>query len=315
MSPATIRAVSSFLHVLIPGAVAFDGDQPALRPLPNLQALLARMAPESVIAADDDSPAEPFETALARAYGLPDAPGRTPWAAYQTQTFGPLCAWLTPVHLETGMNDVRLSDPANLQLPEDQSRALLDACAPLLAEDGIALRLVRPDIWLAQGKIFEGLTCWSPHRAAGRSLMPDQLLRADDPARQSRLLRLTSELQMLLYAHPVNQARERDGLAAIDALWIHGAGRLAQPSVPAPGVSVADGLLSAHDGRAEVWPALDAGPLARLLAHVESGGSARLTLCGPRRARTWVAAPRTLWRALARRLFRPASVAAALEGL
>jgi hypothetical protein len=303
------------LHVLIPSAVAIDGDQRAIPPLPNLQALLARMAPESVIAADDDSPEEPFKTALARAYSLPDVPGRTPWAAYQTQTIGTPCAWLTPAHLEAGMNDVRLSDPADLQVTDEQARALLDACAPLLAEDGITLRAARSDAWLAQGEVFGGLTCWSPRRAAGRSLLPEQLLRTDDPAQQGRLLRLANELQMLLYAHPANDARERAGLAAINALWIHGAGRLAQPVAPAPGVLVADDLLAAHVDRAHAWLTLDAEPLARLLAHVENGDSARLTLCGPQRARTWVAAPRTSWRTVMRRLFRPVSVAAALEEL
>ncbi|MDR0458740.1 MAG: phosphoglycerate mutase [Burkholderiaceae bacterium] len=307
------------MHLLIPG-VAASGDSPrALPPLPNLQALLARMTPEQTIETDDGSPAEPFELALARARGLPDAPGRTPWAAYETQTFGAPCAWFSPVHLETGMNDVRLTDPADVPIPEDQSRALLDACAPLLAEDGIALRTVRPDAWLAQGAMLEGLTCWSPRRAAGRSLLPGQLLRADDPARQGKLLRLVSELQMLIYAHPVNDARERAGLAAINALWLHGAGRLAQPVTPAPGVLVARDLVSAPGNGVQVWQGLDAGPLADLLARVQQdskkGATARLTLCGPRRARTWVAAPGASWRAVARRLLRPVPVAAALEGL
>jgi hypothetical protein len=299
--------------MLIAGATAPGGGQ--LPPLPNLQALLARAARKSIVQADEDSPADPLDLALARACGLPGAPGRVAWAAYETQTMGAPCAWLAPAHLEAGMNDVRLFDPADLRVSEAQSRALLDACAPLLAEDGMALRYVRPDAWLAQGDALDGLTCWSPRRAAGRSLRPEQLLRADDPARQGKWLRLASELQMLLYAHPVNDARERAGLPAINALWIHGAGRLAQPVAPAPGVSVASDLLSADRDSAQAWQALDAGPVARLLVHLQDGGIARLTLCGSRRARTWVAAPRVSWRAVARRLFRPVSVAAALEGL
>jgi hypothetical protein len=305
--------VPSFLHLLIPNAAAHNGGQRALPPLPRLQALLTRMAPESVIEADDDCPADPFETALARARGLPDAPGRTPWAAWETQTIGAPCAWFAPAHLAAGMNDVRLSGPADLRVPEDQSRALLAACAPLLTDDGVALRYARPDAWLAQGDVLEGLTCWSPRRAAGRSLLPEQLLRADDPARQRKLLRLTSELQMLLYAHPVNDAREREGLAAINSLWIHGAGQLTQSIAPTP--TVVAGGLSADQNSVEAWQTLDAGPLADLLAHLQSGGMARLTLCGPRRARTWVAARRASWRAVTRRLFRPEPVAAVLEGL
>ena len=273
------------------------------------------MTPGQVIEADDDSPADPFELALARARGLPDAPGRTPWAAYETQTVGVPCAWLVPAHLEAGMNDVRLSDPADLQIPEDQSRALLTACAPLLTEDGIALRYVRPGAWLAQGEMLEGLTCWSPRRATGRSLLPGQLLRADDPARQGKLLRLVSELQMLLHAHPVNDTRERAGLPAINALWLHGAGRLEQLAAPGPDVLLATDLIAPDRDRTQAWQGLDAGPVAQLLAHAQDGGSVRLTLCGPFRARTWVARPGASWRAVARRLLRPVSIAAALEGL
>jgi hypothetical protein len=307
--------VVSFLHVLISGVALPDGGQRLLPPLPKLQALLARMVRESVIEAEDDCPAEPFEMALARAYGLPSEPGRTPWAAYETQTIGTACAWFTPVHLQARMNDVCLSDPADLPVPQDQSRALLQACAPLLAEDGITLRYVRPDAWLALGDILESLICWSPHRAAGRSLMPEQLLRAGDPAQQNKLLRLTSELQMLLHAHPVNSVRERDGRVAINALWLHGAGRLAQTITPAPGVMTAGALPSDHQAWAEAWQALDAGPFTQLLTHLQNGGSARLTLCGAHCARTWAATPRTSWRAAARRLLRPAPIAAALEGL
>jgi len=309
------RNIQASLHVLIPGAALPEDGRRLLPPLPKLQALLARMVRESVIEADDDGPAEPFEMALARAYGLPGEPGRTPWAAYETQTFGAACAWFTPVHLEARMNDVRLCPPADLPVPQDQSRALLEACAPLLAEDGVTLRYVRPDAWLALGDVLEDLTCWSPRRAADRSLMPAQLLRTGDPARQRKLSRLTSELQMLLHAHPLNHARERDGLAAINALWIHGAGRLAQAITPAPGVLVADTLPSAHQGWAEAWQALDDGPLTQLWTHLQSGGFARLTLCGPRRARNWAAVPGVSWRAAARRLFGAAPIAAALEGL
>jgi hypothetical protein len=300
---------------MIPGAAAPGGGKRALPPLPNLQALLGRMVQQGVIEADDDCPADPFEIALARAHGLPDVPGRTPWAAYDTQTIGAPCAWLAPAHLEAGMNDVRLSGPARLQVPEAQSRALLEACVPLLAEDGVALRYVRPDAWLAQGEMFDGLTCWSPRRAAERSLLPQQLLRADDPARHGKLVRLSSELQMLLYAHPVNGAREREGLDAINALWIHGAGRLAQPVAPTPGVAVAADLLLADRDSVETWQMLDSGPLAQLLARVQGGAGACLTLCGPRRARTWAAVPRSSWWAAARRLFRPVSVPVVLERL
>ena len=279
------------------------------------------MTAESVTEVDDDSPAEPFEIALARALGLPGTPGRVPWAAYETRTLDTACAWFTPAHLEVSMNDVRLSSPAALQLSGEHAHVLLAACAPLLADAGIVLRSVRPDAWLAQGHGLAGLTCWSPRRAAGRSLLPGQGLRADDPAQQTQWLRLFSELEMLLHAHPVNEVRERAGLACINALWVHGAGQLASSesdALSAPGVRVASALADRADdasdeARCALWQALDAGPVADLLAHAQSSASVRLTLCGPRRARTWVAARGV--RAYARRWFGRTSVAAALETL
>jgi hypothetical protein len=43
---------------------------------------------------------------------------------------------------------------------------------------------------------------------------------------------LVNEAQMLLHAHPVNEAREARGEPPINSLWLWGAGRA--PSVPAP---------------------------------------------------------------------------------
>ena len=69
-------ATAEPLHLLIadtalpPGAPA--GSLPELPPLPHLQALLARMRLQATLEVDEDSPATPFEQALARAHGLLD---------------------------------------------------------------------------------------------------------------------------------------------------------------------------------------------------------------------------------------------------
>ena len=297
--------MSEPLHLLIADAAALP-DPP---PLPALSALLARLRPAGSAEADDACPATPLELALARAHRLPGAPGRVPWAAFETGTVGTPCAWLTPCHWQLGLDHARLLDPAALALTEDASRALLAAVAPLLAEDGVTLTFERPDAWLAQGELLRGLHTWSLPRALQRPLTPDLLPQAPTPAHGARLRRLQAEVQMLLHAHPVNQAEARH--VPVNALWIAGAGALDAPLPPNPQVLLERGLsqlppqADAAQRRA-AWQAIDAGSLAQLRRVLAGGGDVRLTLCGPRRA-VGCASARGLGAALSK-LLRPLRV-------
>lgn len=280
------------LHLLIPDAAPLlpeGAPLPALPPLPVLGALLARLRRVDTIEVDDDSPATPFETAIARANRLPGEPGRQPWAAFESGTVGTPCAWLRPCHWQLGLDHVTLLDPAALALTEDESRALLAAVQPLLAEDGVALRYIAPDLWLAQGALFRGLTTWSMDRAVQRPLTRDVLALAPTAAQSAHLRRLQTEVQMLLYHHPVNEAREQGRRWPVNALWIGGAGQLDAPLAPAPHVLVEPRLTqlppdAGMEAFHAAWQAIDAGSAARLRRVLDAGGDARLTLCGPRRA-------------------------------
>ena len=281
-------------HVLIPDAVLAlpaGAAQPPWPELPTLRALVGHLRPSATLALDDDSPATPFEVALARAHGLPDEPGRTPWAAFEAGVAGTPCAWLQPCHWQMGMNDVSVLHPGELGLDEHASRALLASVEPLLRDDGLTLRYLRPDAWLVQGELLRGLSCWSLRRALTRPVTRQQLAQAPTEAQRRTLRRLQSEWQMLLYTHPVNEAREGARRWPVNALWIGGAGELPQANAPRADVQVCRELLdlparlSLHDWQ-RAWQAIDANALAPLLQTVRGGAPARLTLCGPRRALT-----------------------------
>lgn len=281
-------------HVLIPDValpLPPDNPQPPLPELPHLAALLARLRVAATVEPGDDSPATPFEVALARAHGLPDDPGRTPWAAFETATIGRPCGWIVPCHWQMGMDNVTVLPESELGLAEDESRALLAAVQPLLAADGLAVRYQRPDRWLAEGELLRGLTCCSPRRAAQGPIRRDQLGRGASAAQTAHLRRLQSELQMLLYTHPVNDAREQARRWPVNALWFAGAGVLETPHPPDPHVQVESRLSELPAGLdaatwARAWEAIDATTLATLLAAARGGTCVRLTLCGPRRAIT-----------------------------
>lgn len=281
----------SDLHLVIADAVPALREGvpfPALPPLPNLQALLARMRPAGRLCCEDDAPDTPFERALARLHGLPGTPGQVPWAAFDTATTATACAWLRPCHWQLGMDSARVADPASLALDEFESRALLQAIAPYLTEEGITIRYERPDAWLVCSPLFDGLHTHSISRAAQAPLSREALAPSGGAA-ATTLRRLQSEWQMLLADHPVNVAREATGRPTVDALWLEGAGTLQALPPPQPHIRT-DLLLAAAgpdlDGRRAAWQAMDGGSIAQLHAAMSGGAPVRLTLCGPRCAVT-----------------------------
>ena len=287
-----MSAAPAWPHVLIPDAVLALPDGAAAPPwpeLPALRALARQLRLAERLTLDEDSPATPFEVALARAHGLPGEPGRVAWAAFDTGTVGAPCAWLRPCHWQVGMDQVSLLEPGELALGEAESRALLAALQPLLQDEGLTLRYVAPDRWLAQGELLRGLSTASMARALQQPLTPELLTAAPDAAQGTRLRRLQGELEMLLYQQPVNDAREAARRYPVNAVWIEGAGVLDAPVPPRPGVRTDTRLQAPPASTADyvrAWQALDGEALAPLRAAQRAGAKVALTLCGARRALT-----------------------------
>lgn len=285
------------MHLLIPFAhcssEACRLALPALK-LPHLEKLLRQLTPEPMDAGDAASLSPPHERALARALGLPVTDGLIPWAARQAQTSlhadpaGGAWAFVTPCHWRNGNKRVAMESltPTDFSLPESQ--ALLAAMQPYFAEDGIALHFDQAARWLACGAIFKDLATASIERVAGRDIahwLPSA------PGALA-LQRLQSEMQMLLYNHPVNDARATRGVPAVNAFWVSGTGDL--PEVPAAAAKSTAPLVVTplrdaalrEDWPAwvQAWQALDGTECASLLAALERGESIQLTLCGERNA-------------------------------
>ncbi|MDP2819572.1 MAG: phosphoglycerate mutase [Polaromonas sp.] len=292
------------LHLIIAGAVLPQGGgepAPPLQPLTtHLRALLAVMAPHERIECREDDPSTPFELALAQAYGLPGSSGQIPWAAFKTGSIALPCAFIKLCHWQVGADHVRLSPPEDLALDEETSRTLLAAMAPYFLEDGITLAPcgTLPGTWLATGDVFRGLRSVSMDTLMGRHLTRSLLDGAGTPA--ATLRRLQNEMQMLLYTHPTNEARQQLGLAPVNSFWVTGAGVLDHAIAPASDVQVESRLhapalrgdMAAH---AKAWQAVDADACAALLVVLRAGGDARLTLCGDRAAQSFLPAETGLW--------------------
>lgn len=291
------------MHLLIPfaGTVSDAGRQAlATLALPRLDRLLAGLQPVQRLGTDAFSLNPPHEQALAAALGWPHgADDALPFAARQAAALGldasQPWALLTPVHLHVGTEQVSLTAPAALQLDAAASQAVFDAVHHLFASEGFTLHLATPSQWLATHPLFNGLATASLDRVTGRNVdpwLPDH--------RSARLLRrLQNEVQMLLYTHPLNDAREAAGLPTVNSVWFSGCGR--RPSATAATEPRIDDRLRAPAlgedwaAWADAWRALDAGPIAELQALADASQPFELTLCGERLADRFAPAPRSLW--------------------
>ncbi|HEY2255265.1 MAG TPA: hypothetical protein VGI11_06465 [Variovorax sp.] len=291
--------------------------------LPKLESLLQRLALVDDDTQEDNTRSPPHERALAAALGITAADGCLPWAALEARQAGlaptdGAQSWgvATLCHWQVGIDDVVLGDPAAIRIEAAESDALLAAARPFFEEDGIALHpSATPGRWLACGKVFDDLPTASIDRAVGFPISEWSPL--SDAARPLR--RLQNEMQMLLYTERVNDERTARGVPPINSFWLSGTGRLPTPFAQVAAPKVPDGLRTPalQDDAAAwaaAWAALDAGPVAELLADCTRGAEVMLTLCGDRSARRFGVQPRGLAR-WARNLFHRSSAAPVLEAL
>ncbi len=304
------------MHLLIPFAFCNSAgcEQVLARlQLPHLGRLLRRLRARDMDCGERSSYSPPHERALARVLGLPVRDGEIPWAAWHARPEPGAWAFVSPCHWVMGSDEVTMSPAALADFPEHESRALLASMQPFFAEDGIELIYDQPQRWLARGAALEGMLSAAPERVAGRAVRDWQARGAG----AALLRRLQTEMQMLCYQHPVNDARQSRGVALVNSFWISGTGALGVgPSAPARADAVmrADELRDAalHEdwaAWASAWHAVDATHCAGLLRAIEACGSdadrlagCTLSLCGLRNALTLEAMRPSWWQVLGKRM-------------
>jgi hypothetical protein len=197
-------------------------------------------------------------------------------------------------------------------LGEAESREFFATLAELWpANEGWQAHWLAPTQWLIAHPKLAGLASASLDRVVQRSV--------DAWMPQARGLRtLQNEVQMLLHGQTLNEAREARGALPLNSVWISGCGAAEATALPADlqlDERLREPLLNGDWAAwAEAWRALDAGPVAQVLALATSGQPVQLTLCGERHAQTYTLAPRTPLRRLWQRLLPPQADTARLLG-
>ncbi len=304
------RRIIAAMHLLIPFAAAVSASASealARVELPQLARLLARLAAGPPSDGDEWTLSPPHERALAAAWHWHGGDGLLPFAAHAAAGDGLDVAdlpWglLTPVHLLMGRERFSLLDPEALRLGADESRALFDAVRELFESEGFRMAWGAPTRWYAAHEALAQLPCAALDRVIGREV--DRWLPPLDAAGSRLLRRLQSEVQLLLYPHPLNDAREAQGEPTVNSFWLSGCGR---PQAAEPDAVQVDttlrtpALATDWDAWAAAWREIDAERLAPLAAYVDEGAPLALTLCGERRWQRFDAAPLSAWQRLRRR--------------
>ncbi len=289
------------MHLLIPFAAPLSAagrEALAARSWQGLNALLKRARVLQRHEGDEFSYSPPHEQALAQAWAWRGGDGCLPFAARQAVADGISAgprAWglVTPTHWRLGAEHVSLADPASLALEEADSRLLFVAVRELFTSAGYALEWGSAQRWYTAHESLAQLPTASLDRVAGRNVdhwlqgagaTRDSANAAGDATRRN-IRRLQSEVQMLLYEHPINSAREARGLLSVNSFWLSGCGVAQAEPAAAAAIVVESALVApalAEDWAAwtQAWAALEAGPLARWFD--AAGPSHRLTLCGER---------------------------------
>jgi hypothetical protein len=290
------------------GVIAFAGSsaaplQSALDTLylPHLEKLLTQMT----CVAKSSEPADaqsallgPHEQALTL-WGLSPHWGRE--------------VYLTPCHWQVGMNEVLLLNPQELALNDNESRAMLAAMQGFFAEDGIEVTYESPLLWKAQGELFEGLPFAALDRAVGKNVkawLPEA-------SRARTLHRLQSEMQMLLYQHPVNDQRSLQGRWTVNAFWVHR--NASQMGLMQEGLWVCTDLQeAAMQSNASLWQQqwqqVDDTLCRHLAARLQTPAEVSLTLCSDTQWRHYRPQKQS-WLTTLKRKWSPMSATAELRAL
>lgn len=263
--PALPMSQSSWLTVIVPGigAQLAQAAQAQSVRWPQLARLAGRGSVQQEWDRRDPNAAlRPWQRGLLAALGLPAA--QFPSAAVSATGNSDALAggfWLhaEPVHFVAGLDrlsflplngDARVSDAERV--------ALEPVLAEHLAASGFALHSGAGE-WLVRSDRVLAVQTACPEAAAANEL--ERVMPHGPDGGEVR--RLMTELQMLLHDHPVNEARARRGLPAINAVWLWGSGVVvsaaqasASPAAEALTVSsAAEGALDALPSAVETLAA------------------------------------------------------------
>ena len=231
--------ISMHLTLFVPDLIWPDRDDPKAFDFPHADAL-ARFLFLAERTSTALAPADSWESVLANTFGLhQDMPPlgalRLLGESHQNNqsTYGHALLCADPVNLDFMQHALVLSQPDATQLNADEAHRLIDSLNAEFADEGRFIFVNTTNYWYfiptnADKQIPNLAAC---SRFVGRRIDANEsrhVLGSDG-------LHWLNRIQMCLNDHPVNEARQMQGLPPINSVWPWGNGSLA----PNPGSTLA----------------------------------------------------------------------------
>lgn len=152
---------------------------------------------------------------------------------------------IEPVHLHATRDHLVLLPLAELAIPQNEITILMEEANTIFAEEGISPISFSKNTWVYAANDYESLYTHSVAQATGRNI--DWWLPKDTVTMglAKRWRRIQNEIQMRWHIHPINEAREAQGLPRINSVWVFGIGK-ASDITYSPEITHASQIISDH---------------------------------------------------------------------
>jgi len=152
-------------------------------------------------------------------FSKPESNAARIWQSYGGEAKHSFWLFATPVNMLLGRDSYFLTDPDTTPITNEESLALIQSLNTHFDGFGLCFYLAN-EVW------FLGLDKDPEITTTNIALVKNQNIAAHFPQGEGVLAwhQLQNEIQMLLFSHPVNQAREVQGLPIIHRWWCYGLG-------------------------------------------------------------------------------------------
>ena len=187
-----------------------------------------------------------------------------------------------PIYLKADRDSAKLIPGHVLNLDSKEADELLAAINAFVKEDGLSFFRDDTDQWFVSGKSASDLESYPPSFLANRNTSAFMPEGPDSPYWR----RLMTELQMLLHTHPVNQAREQNGLTPVNSVWFWGGGELPELAAGNAHVTVYADEPEAHQLAAHLQ--ISCEPLSELTRQISDLPAAHSVILDTRLMQAWI---------------------------
>ncbi len=205
------------LHLAIPhGASLLEANLPCFEKLLSIGQQILHHEPFDIYFCRQMQVPKVGDYAIAALSYLGDAK-----ASYQNNE-GTYLLRADAAHLTLQRDSFSLAEPVPLPLTHVESEQLLAKLNQHFKEDGLIFTEGESGRWYLSLASPLNLVTSMPEQAMHRNVAP-YLPQGEDAARWNQLL---NEVQMLLFEHPINQAREAARALVVNSVWLSGGGVL-----------------------------------------------------------------------------------------